>query len=308
MGQAPYPFPADSSIGRDNLVLHARATRHRVEEFSGPLSIKTVISGEVAWIVQGRPLVVDPSSFLVLSADEKYSMNIAAERPVETCCAFFAPGFVEQIAADMTSPLDQALEVPLIPAYGLSYLSALHSDRDRVTVRRVRSLADRCARVLAPSGFEEEFIDLGSDLLHLYKCVRDQASRLLAARSSTRQELLRRLLIGREYIHFHASGPTSLADVSRAAGLSLFHFHRGFTQAFQQTPHSYLTHLRLARARHLIETGSSVLDACLDVGFSSPSAFSRLFRSRYGELPSQVGRKLARSGKNFKSVSRTLNA
>jgi AraC-like DNA-binding protein len=87
--------------------------------------------------------------------------------------------------------------------------------------------------------------------------------------------------------------PISLATVSRAAGLSLFHFHRGFTQAFQQTPHSYLTRLRLARARKMLEAGSSVLDACLEVGFSSPSAFSRLFRSHYGAPPS----KLARSGK-----------
>jgi AraC-like DNA-binding protein len=308
VGQAPYLFPTGSRFGTDNLVLHARATHHRVEGFSGPSSIKTVIAGEVAWVVSGRQLLVDPSTFLVLSAGEIYSMNVAAKRPVETCCVFFAAGFIEQLAVDITLPLENAFNIEPNATPALPYLSALHNDHDRSTLQRVQNLVHRCADGLAPSVCEEQFVDLGTDLLHLYQRIREQVSRLSAARSSTRQELHRRLLIGREYLHSQASGPISLASVARTAGLSLFHFHRGFTKAFQQTPHSYLTQLRLARARHLIETGSSVLHACLDVGFSSPSAFSRLFKSHYGAPPSSVLRNLARSGKNSDHLSGTLSA
>jgi AraC-like DNA-binding protein len=259
MARAPYLFPIGSDFGIDNLVLHARATHHQVENFAGPLSIKTVIAGQVEWTIRGRRLLVDPSSFLVLSAGEKYSMNIAAAKPVETCCIFFSSGFVEQLAADMTSPLEEALSGPPQSAPLLPYLSALHSDHDKAIVQRAQNLARCCAAALAP-------------------------------------------------LHAQAEGPVSLATVSRAAGLSLFHFHRGFTRAFQQTPHAYLTKLRLERARHLMETGSPVLHACVDVGFSSPSAFSRLFRSHYGKPPSAIRRKLARSGKNLGSVSGRLRA
>ena len=280
----------------DNLVLRACACHHRVDGFSGPSSIKTVISGEVAWTVGNRQLVVEPSSFLVIPAGEKYSMNIAAEKPVETCCIFFAQGFVEQLASDITRPLEEALagEPAVLP--GLSYLSALHNEKDCALIKRVQTLARRCEHALAPSGFEEEFLTLAADLLQLYQRIRDEIARLPAIRGSTRQELFRRLLRGREYLHSHTCQPVSLAAVSRAAGLSLFHFHRSFTLAFQQTPHTYLTRLRLSRARHLIEAGTSVLNACLEVGFSNPSAFARLFRLHYGELPSAVNRKLARSG------------
>jgi AraC-like DNA-binding protein len=267
-----------------------------VENYAGPLSVKTVISGRVAWNICGRDLVVDPSSFLVISAGEKYSMNIAAEIPVETCCAFFATAFVEQVALDLTSPLDQALDEPERLAPAMPYLSALHGDQERRIVGHVQSAA-RCAQALTPSGFEESFLTLASELLHFYDYVRKQIIRLPAIRSSTRHELFRRLLIGREYFHSDPAGPVSLTAVSRVACLSPFHFHRGFTRAFQQTPHTYLTNLRLDQARRLIEAGSSVLSACVDVGFSSPSAFSRLFRSRYGEPPSAVRRKFARSGK-----------
>jgi len=90
--------------------------------------------------------------------------------------------------------------------------------------------------------------------------------------------------------------------------LSQYHFHRGFTRAFQQTPHAYITGLRLDRARRLLASGWRVLDACLEVGFSSPSAFSRLYRSVYKEAPSRVRRKFARTGKNLSDASGTIRA
>ena len=304
--QAPYLFPTSSRLGTDNVILQARARRHHVENYAGPLSIKTVLAGQVTWMVGGRELVVDRSSFLILAAGERYSLNIHAAQPVETCCAFFSPGFVERVALDATSPLEQALDSPDRVAPALPYLSALHGDRERALVGRVQSLAQRCRRELAPSGFEQDFLLLAEKLLHFYQQIREQAVRVPAMRASTRQELFRRLLLGREYIHSQSSGPLSLETVARAAGVSQFHFHRGFTQAFEQTPHAYITALRLDRARQMIASGTRVLDACLEVGFSSPSAFSRLFRSHFGETPSAVRPKFARSGKNVSGVSGTL--
>ena len=83
-----------------------------MESYSGPLSIKTVLAGQVAWIIRGRELVVDRSSFLIVSEGETYSMNIAEAKPVETCCVFFAPGFVESVALDSTSPVERGLDLP----------------------------------------------------------------------------------------------------------------------------------------------------------------------------------------------------
>ncbi len=224
-------------------------------------------------------------------------MNIDVLRPVETCCAFFAPGFVEQIAADMTSPLQAALDSSDRIAPPLAYLSVRHGDRERALTGRVRILAERCEKALNPSSSEEDFVVLAILLLEYYEQIRAQAARVPAARHSTRQELFRRLLLGREYIHSHCSDPISLGAVARAACLSPFHFHRGFTGAFEETPHSYLTGLRLAQAREMIASGTSVLEACVAVGFSSPSAFSRLFRKRLGYTPFAVRREFARSGK-----------
>src|SRR5881628_2297982 len=92
-----YIFPDGARFGETNLVLHAKAQRHVVKDFPGPLSIKSVMDGQVGWIVEGRRLLVDESSFLVLNDGQKYSMDVDAPRPMETCCAFFQHGFVEQV-------------------------------------------------------------------------------------------------------------------------------------------------------------------------------------------------------------------
>ncbi|MBI4903546.1 MAG: helix-turn-helix transcriptional regulator [Acidobacteria bacterium] len=306
--QTPYLFPLGARLGEDNVVLRARSRRHRVDNYAGPLSIKTVLKGEVAWIVGGRRLVVDPSSFLIIAAGELYSMNIDSEQPVETCCAFFAAGFVESIARDMTSPVQSALDEPYRMPAGLPYLSAMHSVQDRSLAGHVRDLAPRCKGELAPSGFEEDFLVLGENLLQFYERVRREAAQLPVAKESTRQELYRRLLTGRDYLHAHSSGGVSLLSVAREACLSPYHFHRGFAHAFGRTPHAYLTAVRLEGARRQLESGASVLEACLAAGFSSTSAFTRLFRSHFGEPPSAVRRKFARSGKNAEAESCTLTS
>ena len=289
----PHLFPVGASLGTDSVVLQARSRTHRVDNYAGPLSVKTVLSGEVSWLVGARSLTVDPGSFLILAEGERYSMNIDAVHPVETCCAFFAPGFVERVAQDLTSSLASGLDDPQRPGVSLPYLSALHGDRERVITRFVQGLAVRCSKALAPSGFQEDFLVLAHQLLCLYGQIRTASARVAASRESTRKELFKRLLAGREYLHAHSTGPVSLTEAARASCLSPFHFHRGFTQAFQVTPHAYLTELRLDRARRLIEAGSPVLRACVEVGFSSPSSFTKLFASRYGVTPSAARRDAA---------------
>ena len=49
-------------LGIRNAVLWARASRHFVKDFPGPLSIKSVTTGTVAWKTGGRDLLVDRDS------------------------------------------------------------------------------------------------------------------------------------------------------------------------------------------------------------------------------------------------------
>jgi AraC family transcriptional regulator len=284
----PYLFPDGCQFGRDNLVLHAVARKHVVAGFPGPLSIKTVISGQVTWTVAGRDLVVDTNTFLILNDGQEYSMNIEVPRPMETCCAFFRKGFVEQVAQDATTPLQTSLDMPFRDAPRLEFIARLHRDPKQSILSRVWTLAERCESQLQPSSFEEDFLILSQSLLVLYRDIRAQISRVPAAKPSTREELFRRLQIAKEYLHSCKEERISLETVAREACLSPYHLHRSFSRVFKRTPHQYLTDLRMERACSLLKAGHKVVDACIEVGFTSTSSFSRLFRSRFGYPPSQI--------------------
>ena len=298
MLEKPYLFPESSQFSRDNLVLHAIGRRHVVRDFRGPLSIKSVMRGEVGWLVDGRNLIVDSNTFLVLNDRQSYSMEIDAPLPVETCCAFFRSGFVEQVAQDIRTSLESSLDAPFREGPPIQFLSRLHIDWTGSILPQLWSLAERCSEQLQPSGFEEDFLILSKRLLSLYQEVTAQVTRIPATKASTREELFRRLQVAREYLHSNVARRTSLEDVARAAGVSRYHLHRVFKRVFQQTPHTYVTALRLARARTLLQNGGTVTDVALDLGFNSLSAFTRLFRSRYGCPPSSV-QKFARSDKRM---------
>jgi AraC-like DNA-binding protein len=252
------------------------------------LSIKTVVRGEVHWRVDDRELLVDSNTFLVLGDGQRYSMNIDSPKTIETCCVFFRAGFVDKIAQDATTPLEASLDSPWRDSPRLDFLSRLHSDSKGAILPHVWSLAERCSRELQPSSFEEDFLTVSQNVLMFYREVRARLSRVPAAKPSTRQELFRRLEIAREYLHGNVERRISLEEVSREACISRYHLHRAFRRVFRLTPHAYITALRLDRARTLLQTGHGVTDTAMEVGFTSVSAFSRLFRSRYGFPPSAV--------------------
>jgi AraC family transcriptional regulator of adaptative response/methylated-DNA-[protein]-cysteine methyltransferase len=65
----------------------------------------------------------------------------------------------------------------------------------------------------------------------------------------------------------------SLEKLARAAGISLFHFHRTFKAVTGLTPTEYMDAHRSNRVREKLTKGLSVTDAIYDAGFSSSSRF-----------------------------------
>ncbi len=80
--------------------------------------------------------------------------------------------------------------------------------------------------------------------------------------------------------------PLDLDEISKQACLSRYHFLRLFRKAFATTPHQYLIHRRIEKAKELLRSRRiSVTDVCFEVGFQSLGSFSSLFRRCVGDAP-----------------------
>ena len=100
--------------------------------------------------------------------------------------------------------------------------------------------------------------------------------------------------------------PVYLPDVAAHANLSPYHFLRVYKRAYGETPHEFLTRLRIERAKTLLARGShNVTEACFEVGFSSLGSFSALFAHRVGLSPSEY-RRYARSSISVPETLRPL--
>lgn len=78
-----------------------------------------------------------------------------------------------------------------------------------------------------------------------------------------------------------------LGDLADEAGMSQYHFSRLFKRATGLSPSRYFIRLRMTKARQLLkETDMSIIDAGLEVGYTSASHFSQAFKREVGVLPS----------------------
>ncbi len=81
----------------------------------------------------------------------------------------------------------------------------------------------------------------------------------------------------------------SIDEMARLAGMSRAVFHRRFKQVTTMAPMQFVKSMRLNHAAMKIATGMSVNEAAMEVGYVSPSQFSREFKRLYGQSPKQWG-------------------
>jgi AraC family transcriptional regulator len=107
-------------------------------------------------------------------------------------------------------------------------------------------------------------------------------------RSATAAAYIERVNLAIDHVLNHLHEPLRLRDLSRAARLSPFHFHRVFQALVGTTPAEFVKRLRLEMALGLMarSRARSLTSVALDCGFSSSSDFSRCFKQRFGVPPS----------------------
>jgi AraC-like DNA-binding protein len=280
--------PAGSGdFGRRHVILNGRTSKPmQMATFTGPFSIKSVVTGRATWETAAGRYPLTPGRHLILDRGTSYSLTIDGDGPVETFCVFFRDGFVEEALRSLTKPEARLLDDPVERAESFALLEATHDSGDApgpqlATLHRI--VQEEGVGSLRLSGVLHDaalrVVDRSSALMRMSR-------RLPSARPATRRELVRRLHHARDFMRSSLGDALCLDGIARAACLSPFHFHRSFRAFFGETPHQFVIRLRLELAAdRLRRTSSSVTDVALAAGFESPAHFSRAFKIRFGCSP-----------------------
>jgi AraC family transcriptional regulator len=149
-------------------------------------------------------------------------------------------------------------------------------------LHEIASALASARRIKDPAGnlFIESLLNAAcARILHTYATVRYR----LSGPPRLTDDQLRRAI---DYIHAHVGEGLDLGSISRAAGLSAFHFARLFKTATGDSPFRFVTRTRMERAKELLrKTRLPISDIAERVGYQQPSHFSARFRSVLGCAP-----------------------
>jgi AraC family transcriptional regulator len=249
--------------------IHGAITTGRLEDFfdySAPFPV-------VAFSLKGATTVewthgsrftrfsAQPGEFLITPAGERNSLRYTQPIEAFTCCLH--PELLQTLAAQEWGVHNQPIEI------------VAGFNRDPEFWRLGERLAARLRSPIAGSRlFAESLVtQIAIKLLWSYSS--------LPRPSQGQPEKLADPRLGRviDYLHGSMGEEISLEGLAQVAGLSPNYFLHAFRQATGQTPHRYLTELRIAKACELLEDPHrSIVEVSLAVGFSSQSHLTTVFR------------------------------
>jgi len=81
----------------------------------------------------------------------------------------------------------------------------------------------------------------------------------------------------------------SMHRLSELAGINDFKLKKGFKSLFGNTVFGYINDLRMEKAKTLLmETGSSIVDISMRIGYKYPQHFTKAFKKKFGYLPKDL--------------------
>jgi len=256
------------------------------EQQNSDYTIKFVFSGSEECEINKRKLSIYPDSFAVLNEGTCYSARIDSITPVNTFSVSFGESFItdfhhtfsnnNELLLDGKESNDKPVFIEsLYPFAGDMRFNILH-------------LKNQIDKGLNDEMLINEY--MYHCLLNYYKIynkeVIQKLDKLSFIKTKTKEEVLKRLTLAKEYISSNYNQNITLENIADHACLSVNHLLRTFKEAYEISPYQFLMQLRLNRAKNLLQTTSYSLNEIVGlVGFECSSSFIRLFKNTFNITP-----------------------
>lgn len=144
--------------------------------------------------------------------------------------------------------------------------------------------------------YEMEMSNYGDNCPMMIQCISTQIVLQLLRDAQSNAVISEKKLSGNasyvnkaiEYIHTYYNANISIDDISNDIHISPYYLIRMFKDETGQTPHEYLTALRISKAEEFLKRSNcSIAEAAKDSGFVNQAHFSALFKRVKGIRPSE---------------------
>jgi AraC family transcriptional regulator len=277
---------------------HAHESGPATEEQSENNSIVLMRHGAFSKHLGKRRVTADVNQAVFFSKNSVYRISHPTNCGDRGTYFLVAPPVLNDIVRELDPTVDEHPDQPFV---------FLTSPCDSQLFRRYRELIQRLESA-EKEPLENLWVDVTAlqwvaDVLKSAFEKHDKPTK--PRRTSTKTDHAEKAEAAKAFLASRMSEQVMLTEVAREVAASPFNFARIFQQQAGLPVHRYLTLLRLRAALERLSGGEDDLtNLALDLGFSSHSHFTDVFRREFGQTPSEV-RKNATTSK-FREMSKNL--
>lgn len=267
--------------------------KSRLVDFSGRLSdshytIKLPITNQERYFVDRREYHIDHNSYFISNADEEIEAVVKNKNGVLGICIGFTKEFILELAASMQVKLENGIDDPCVSKQSFNFILNEHRIENNtlgITLAKIKE--ELLNSRLSNYESDQFYISLGELLINSEKKIRSDIERLPHIKSSSREEIYRRVYLMNEYIHANFKNSITLDELSKACSLSKYYALRCYQKIYHITPYKKITMLRLEEAKRLIKNGWTISEAAIETNFSDSRSLSKQFKAHFSMTPSQ---------------------
>lgn len=275
------PLP---NTGWPTAILNVKTRHVERRDIKGPFSLFLNKSGRSQITCDKKTVAINDDTYVLSNNGQHYDLRIDDSRPTET----FNIHFGEKLFSDTVHSLSKNDEVLLTDIesssvdFNLTIKSNFRDARFNGLVGNVESSYESAEK-------ENALYELLNHLLLANHKHLTQIKNISDLKSSTKEELIRRIYLAVDFIHTHYAESITLDQIADVAMLSKFHFLRVFKSVFRLSPLQYIKHVRMQKATELIKQKKLPLFLIAQyVGIENGSSLSRMMYQLTGQRPSAI--------------------
>ncbi len=266
----------------ENKVLYSNHSNDISITYKSTYTLKYVIEGVKHYNYNNQDIEVSKNQYLILNNDSK--ITTVAKKGTRGLSFFLSPKLINEIYRYNTNSNSS-----------IEFLEVTQKESNS----KAHCLLDKIAYLYEhnPTVFKHQMDNLFIQVSELI--VQEQANidtkfmRLKIVKHNTKKELYKLVTDAKEYLNDNLKENISLDIISRDIGISKYYLHRLFTEINGNTPLSYLTVIRLKKAKNKLQySKDSIFEIAIACGFDNTSYFSTIFKKHMGFSPSQFRKNL----------------
>ena len=270
-GPTPSPYP--------NLSYFRADAPFGPEASESPGIVVAVVAdrAKIVELANGRRIRYAPGSYLFLAREARYTALVEEATPAR-------PYLSLALAIDPEVVMQMVMTIDDCDAEGEDedgWVAPIDNAIGDCFVRLLRSVDDPLDREVITPLVERELV------FRLLRTPHAGPLRRAARTDDTR------ILEAMRHVRAHLGEPLTVEALAKRVAMSPSHFAHRFREVARMTPMLFVKNVRLGEARlRMLRDGLSANEAAAQVGYASPSHFSRDFKSRYGSPPAAYTREM----------------